>query len=209
MSLPDNRIRLQAAEIDFETQVGVTGQDHDSYPASGQQLRYDWMRLYLIGLLANQSSESEPVEFREGTLWFQPSVGMMVRYNDAWADLANVLRLGTDSGGAPITLADLYATIASLVGAKPTSTFSGSSSNDGVTLIPIPDSLRLSLAGATRPFLWINGLQIDPRLLEYVGGSLPSAISINGGVTIDSGDTFIVVAMSMASANFFSPEVSV
>lgn len=71
--LPDNRLNLQGPLIDFDTEVGTTGQAHDTFPKPGPA-RYDQMRSYLIALLSNQSSFSEPVEFRVGSLWFDLNV---------------------------------------------------------------------------------------------------------------------------------------
>jgi hypothetical protein len=70
--LPDNRINLQGPLVDF-TKVGTTGQAHDLFPQPGPA-RFDQMRSYLIALLANQSSFSEPIEFRVGSLWFDLNV---------------------------------------------------------------------------------------------------------------------------------------
>lgn len=67
--IPDNRINLQPPLIDFVDDVGTTGQAHDTFPQPGQA-RYDWMRSYLIGLLAHQASFQEPIEFRLGSVWF-------------------------------------------------------------------------------------------------------------------------------------------
>ena len=93
--LPDNRIRYTAPEINFTTDVGITGQDHDSYPAPNQPFRYDWMRIALIGLLANQSSYIEPVEYRDGTLWFDLNDNSYkARYSDQWVNLSEVLSVG-------------------------------------------------------------------------------------------------------------------
>lgn len=67
--LPDNRIRFPGPPIDFDSEVGTTGQAHDTFPAPGQA-RFDWLRSYLIGLLSNQASYTTPIEFRVGSLWF-------------------------------------------------------------------------------------------------------------------------------------------
>ncbi len=64
----DNRLKFPSTLIDF-TEVGLSGQEHDYYPAPGQA-RYDTLRLYLIALLANQAAASAPTQYREGTLWF-------------------------------------------------------------------------------------------------------------------------------------------
>lgn len=67
--LPDGRIRLPGPPIDFTNDVGDTGKAHDTFPAPGP-VRFDHLRSYLIGLLSNQASFLEPVEFRFGSLWF-------------------------------------------------------------------------------------------------------------------------------------------
>jgi len=75
----DNRLRFQGPKFDFNSQVGLSGLDHDNYPAPGLA-RYDQMRMYLIALLANQSSDSPPTEYRAGTIWFDLNEG----YFKAW-----------------------------------------------------------------------------------------------------------------------------
>ena len=68
--LPDNRLQFPPTRIDFDTQVGITGQAHDLFPGPNQQPRFDWLLCWFIALLANQSSFDEPTQYREGTLWF-------------------------------------------------------------------------------------------------------------------------------------------
>jgi hypothetical protein len=102
MSLPDNRIRFPSALIDFTTDVGVTGQEHDNYPAPGQA-RYDWLRMYLLGLLSCQSSHTEPTQFREGTWWFDLNgPEMKVRVGGNWRPASEVIMAGS------LTLAEFY-----------------------------------------------------------------------------------------------------
>lgn len=92
MPLPDNRIRFPAEAIDFDTEVGVTYQQHDNYPAPNQAARYDWARLVVIGLLSHQAAFNEPTEFRNGTLWFDlNSDKFQVRIADNWDDFATHL----------------------------------------------------------------------------------------------------------------------
>lgn len=89
----DNRIKFPATAIDF-SEVGVTGQDHDNYPAGSQQARYDWMRMVIIGLLSCQSSAIEPTQYRDGTWWFDLStLSMKIRVGEAWEPAAKVLAL--------------------------------------------------------------------------------------------------------------------
>ena len=89
----DNRIKFPATAIDFN-EVGVTGQDHDNYPAGSQQARYDWMRMVIIGLLSCQSSDAEPTQYRDGTWWFDlTTLSMKIRIGEAWEPAAKVLAL--------------------------------------------------------------------------------------------------------------------
>lgn len=93
--LPDNRLRLQAPAIDFTNNVGITGQDHDNYPAPNQQARYDHLRMYLIALLANQSSYSAPTQYREGTLWFNLNTNeLLIMHNGSWTSMLDVIKVG-------------------------------------------------------------------------------------------------------------------
>ena len=109
-STPDYRIRFPAPTINFGSEVGLTGQTHDNYPAPNSQLRFDWMRLYLLGLLSNQASYHEPTQFREGTLWLDLNgPELRIRQNDEWASLASVINvqpqtLNTDA----VTLLDMF-----------------------------------------------------------------------------------------------------
>jgi len=120
MTLPDNRIRYPAGLVDFAGEVGLTGQDHDSYPLQNTQARFDWMRLTLIGLLSNQSSVGdEPTQFRQGTTWFDldggPDGAMKVRIREGsdgtWTTLADVILLETVDGTV-FTLSEFFQQVA-------------------------------------------------------------------------------------------------
>jgi hypothetical protein len=95
---PDNRIRLPAPPIDFTDDVGETGQDHDRFPEPGQA-RFDWMRMFLVGLLANQASYNEPINFRKGTFWFDLNTSILkIRTGDGvagtdWSDVGEVIQV--------------------------------------------------------------------------------------------------------------------
>jgi hypothetical protein len=96
--LPDNRMRFPAPPIDFEDDVGDTGQDHDSFPEPGQA-RYDWMRMAVIALLSNQSSFNEPVNYRVGTPWLDLNTWTLkIRTGDGvkgteWSDFSEVIQV--------------------------------------------------------------------------------------------------------------------
>lgn len=117
--LPDDRINLQPPLVDFST-VGTTGQAHDTFPAPGPA-RYDWMRSYLIGLLSNQSSFSEPIEFRLGTIWFNLNDAtfkyragatdpILLNEGESWLSLSYGIELDTG-----LTLQDWFAQIQALI----------------------------------------------------------------------------------------------
>ena len=208
--LPDNRVRFPAAKVDFDTLVGVTGQEHDSYPAPGQQPRFDWMRLFLIGLLAQQSSYKEPTQFREGTPWFDLNDAVLKIYrNNAWAGIAEAIKLGDDSEGRPVMLQDVYATIKTLLGYRPTATFSGRSNNDGITVITIPESIRAAAGSGSRAIVWIDGVQIDPRHSEFVGGTAPVSIRLTGGEALNRNQRFSVLLIAIDSTYFVADDVVV
>lgn len=117
--LPDDRINLQPPLVDFSV-VGTTGQAHDTFPAPGPA-RFDWMRSYLIGLLSNQSSFTEPIEFRLGTIWFNLNDAsfkyragathpIILNEGDNWLSLSYGIQLDTG-----LSLQDWFAQIQALI----------------------------------------------------------------------------------------------
>lgn len=189
--MPDNRIRFSAPKIDFEAEVGLTGQAHDDYPAPGQQIRYDWMRSYLIGLLANQSGQTAPAQCRTGTLWYDTSVNAFkVKTTEGWVSAAEAIVLNDDG----LTLADLYATMTALLNSAPTVSFGGLSVNNGVALLPVPESLRQYVVFGSRPLVWINGVMLDPRTVRYTSGA--EGIDLLDD-TLSSGDRYTVLMLNV------------
>jgi hypothetical protein len=187
----DNRIRLEPTEIDFEDTVGVTGRAHDNFPAKGQQPRYDWMRIYLIGLLSLQSSTEPPSEFRTGTLWFDRSDNTVKIYNGAgWVDLAEHIALTDD-----LTLAEWFEIVQPKINSiQPRLTFSGTALSDNIVSIPVPQSIQdqLTSLDGMHPFVYINGELVDPRNSNFVS-ELSSAVILSGGVDLDTDDEFTVI----------------
>ena len=114
MALPDNRIRLSSSKIDFENDVGIASQDHDDYPPPQGQARFDHMRMFLIGVLSQQSSYDEPTQKRDGTPWFDLNTFQLkIWTQNSWQSYASVLALAEDSeGNVTETLATWYSTIA-------------------------------------------------------------------------------------------------
>ena len=96
--LPDNRMRFTAPPIDFEDDVGETGQDHDRFPEPGQA-RYDWMRMVVISLLANQASYNAPVNYRRGSFWIDLNTGILkARTGEGiagteWSDIGELIQV--------------------------------------------------------------------------------------------------------------------
>lgn len=192
-TLPDNRIRLPAAKIDFANDVGLSGLNHDSYPQPSGQARYDHMRMFLIGLLAQQASFEEPTEFREGSPWFDLNVmALKIRLGNSWVSYAEAIPLTEpDTDGNIVTLAEWYTAVQGvLTGLSPEVVFSGICNANSVTSITIPESLQSALNSDSRVFLYINGALVNPHNCSLVG-SPPTTISL-AGVVLSNGDTFIV-----------------
>jgi hypothetical protein len=207
---PDCRIRFPAAAIDFASMVGITGQAHDGYPAPGDQPRFDWLRLFLIGLLANQASYNIPTEHREGSLWFNlNTLELEIQRNGSFVPLAQVVRLDTDANGQPITLAQWYAAAMPVVNSLgPVATFSGSCHTPNTTSIPIPVLLQAAANQNTHAMVYINGLLVDPRNCVYVGSpGRAASITLANGVLLGNGDRFTVVIMNMTPSLFHTPDV--
>ena len=207
---PDNRIRFPAARIDFATDVGITGQDHDNYPMPQGQARYDHMRMTLIGLLAQQASFSEPTQYREGSAWFDlNTLTMKIRKGNSWVSYAEAIALtAPGTSGSPLTLAEWYATVSdTLTSLAPEVVFTGQCSANGTGSITIPQSLQASVVTESRVFLYINGHLVSPLDCSLIG-TPPTGISLSGAV-LSAGDTFVVSIRRISPATFLSTSVVV
>jgi hypothetical protein len=208
MPLPDNRLRMPVTLIDFVNDVGETGLDHDSWPAPGNQARYDWMRMWFIATLSNQSSFSEPTEFREGTPWFDlNNLTIKIRANDAWVPFSEVISVseGSDTEET-VSLSEWYtATEALLQTTAPEATWGGNCNEDDITTIIVPEAIRSQIdVTKSRPFVWINGLQIDPRDAEY---RTTLSVELLNTIKLDTDDRYTVVIKNITSTLFHVPNV--
>ena len=217
MTLPDFRIRFPAPLIDFATEVGLTGQEHDNYPAPGAQARYDHLRMYLIGLLGNQASFDQPSQYSEGTIWFDLSDqvtattagGLKIYSNNEFTDLANVIALR--DGTSSTSLSDWYANEASVIlkTLSPEVCFGGSIVTSGVSKIPIPVSLNSFINDReSRVFLTVNGVGIDPRevAINVIGSQ--KYVDISPGA-FDANDEFFVSIRRVPNQTFHTESVIV
>jgi hypothetical protein len=210
MAVPDNRIRFSSTRIDFATDVGLSGQDHDSYPPPGGQARYDHLRMFLIGLLAQQASFQPPTQFRDGTAWFDLNTfTLKVRLGQDWLPYANVLGLTEpDSDGQVVTLAEWYAAVQDILkGLSPEVVFSGKCNASDVDTIPIPTSVQTNLGAESRVFLYINGSLVDPHNCALIG-TPPTTLKLSS-ISLEQGDTFVVVIRRISSTTFLAASVSV
>lgn len=192
----DDRIQLPPTLVDFDNVVGITGQLHDNFPAGGQQPRYDWMRSFLIGLLACQSSNDPPTQYRIGTPWYNRiKKGYFTWNGTAWVSLSEVIIVSEDSSGT-ISLATSLALIQQkLLSIQPRLTFSGYCTNPNVVTIPIPSTAQsaiVDIGNLLRPLVYINGHLIDPRLCAF-NTSCPSLIILSGTAKLQVGDKFTVI----------------
>lgn len=209
-STPNNTIRFPAPLIDFEAAVGETGQDHDTYPAPGGQARYDWMRLFLIGLLAQQSSYEEPSQYRQGTPWFDLNTfSLKIRSGDAWVSYAEAIALTEpDTNGQIVTLKSWYDSVQSLlVGLGTPVFFTGRCTADNTTTITIPAALQSAIGAESRVFLYINGTLVSPLACGLVGSPSPTTIRLSG-LSLSSGDTFIADIRQVPNSTFHTSSVT-
>lgn len=209
--MPDQRIRFPSTRINFSADVGETGQDHDNYPAAGGQARYDWMRMFLIGLLSCQSSTDEPTQYREGTPWFDLNTNTLkIRSGGEWVAAAEVIALTEpDTEGAVVTLGDWYRAVQDLLaGAAPEVVFSGQCNANDITTVEVPVSLQSALFSDSRVFLYINGLLVRPTNCTLIGSPTPTTIKLSG-VALSNGDDFTAVIRRVPSSTFHSTIVSV
>lgn len=166
MSIPDYRIRFPSAKIDFDEDVhggSPDGQDVNDYPEPGQA-RYDWMRMVVIGLLANQSSEEEPLNYKIGSLWMNLNDNFFKYFDgEDWAELANAVRIGETSLKEWSELVD--ETVGKITEAA---SFTGTAGSNHITEIDVPNSALASAAYPNNhPVLYKNDLLIDPRLTDF------------------------------------------
>jgi hypothetical protein len=193
----DNRIQFPSTEVDFNNVVGIANQTHDSFPAPGQQPRYDWMRLVIIGLLSNQSSNNPPTQYRTGTTWYnRVKQSMFVWDGSAFASLATHIALMESTDGSVLSLADWFILVQDkLTSLQPKLTFGGRSERDGAQSIPVPLSIQEAISDVyelLHPIVYKNGLLIDPRFSSFSTGC-SSSIELRGDVSLDEGDRFTVM----------------
>jgi hypothetical protein len=210
MSLPDNRIKFPATKIDFATTVGVSGQDHDSFPAPGQA-RYDHMRMFLIGLLAQQASLTEPIQYRDGTPWFDLNTfSLKIRVGTSWVSYADAIALTEpDDDGKVVTLGAWYAAVqATLVNLAPEVVFSGQCNANNVSLVNLPESIQGKLSSDSRVFLYVNGSLVNPHNCTLLGSPTPTTLRLSG-VELSNGDTFVAVIRRISSSTFLGSSIVV
>ena len=210
--LPDNRLQFPPTKINFAEDVGLTGQLHDSFPGPNQQPRFDWLLSWFIALLANQSSYNEPMQYRSGTLWFDLNTNTLKIWigsvaGGQWQAIAESVAVPDALGNAmPLTQWVTAANLA-LSGSAPVVTFGGECISPSNTEINIPVPLQQYInIEKTRPFVYINGLLIDPRNCAYYTAA---TVVLKNDAKLNSGDTFTVVIMNILPQLFNIPSVQV
>jgi len=194
MTIPDYRIRFPSDKIDFDEDVygnSPDGQDVNDYPAAGQA-RYDWMRMVVMGLLANQSSEDEPLNYKIGTLWMNLNDEFYKYFNgEEFSEVANAIRIGDMNLREWSELAE--ETIGKVTEAA---SFSGTAEVNHVTEIDIPDAAITSAAYLNNhPVIYVNNLLIDPRLTSFNIDRSKVMLLDNeiGSLELKKNDTYIVL----------------
>jgi len=122
------------------------------------------MRMVVIGLLANQSSEEEPLNYKIGSLWMNLN-DYFFKYFDGeeFSELAKAIRIGDTS------LEEWSEIVEETVGkVTEAASFTGVSQANNVTEIDIPDSaLAAASYSNNHPTLYKNDLLVDPRLTDF------------------------------------------
>jgi len=188
--LPNNTMRFPAGPIDFAAEVGITGQDHDNYPEAGTQPRYDWMRMALIALLAQQSSYEEPTQYREGTPWFDLNeLALKIRKNGQWVPFAQAVLISEG-----YTLADFYAEYAATNSINVR--FNGTATALSNT-IDIPTDVAESISGSSDAVadVFINGVMVNPDNVTLG----PNQVNLSGGIQVTNGDEYVVIIRNVIS----------
>jgi len=182
----NNIIRLPEDHvINFATEVGLTGQDHDNYAEPGSYPRYDWMRMIVLGLLANQTSDKTPTEFRPGTLWYDlTSFFFKCSQDGIFGDLSKNIQVNIDLKSWSEHINYLMRLFI------PTGTFSGIAYGHS-TSINIPNKLQPFAIPPNKPYLFKLGKMISPDLMRFNTGC-PVCIELTGDAILASGDHFTV-----------------
>lgn len=187
----DNRIRFPSTLIDFQNEVGITGQDHDYYPKPGQA-RYDWMRMTLIGLLANQSSEEEPFNYRPGTIWYKLTDGYFRYCKDmdtGFVDIADGIKIEID--GVTRSLSE-WADYIEITQAdeNPMVAWNGVAT-DITTYLEIPEVIRPYAARPNaRGLLHKNGLLVNPHHVTL--SNARDRIYFTSSAVMGEGDEYVI-----------------
>ena len=197
ISETDNRINFPPTLVDFDNVVGITGQPHDNIPAPGQQPRYDWARIYWLGLLANQSSFSPPNgvdgQYRTGTLWFnRNTLSFEVWNGTSWISISNAIQLNSSGN---YSLQQFYNdTINNLKAITKKFTFSGITTSFTTTIIPVPTNISSVISADISiyfPLVYINGSLVDPRNCQISGPG--TSINLLSGVVLNQNVRFTVI----------------
>lgn len=195
MAIPDFRIRFPSSKINFVEDVfagSPDGQDVNDFPAPGEQARYDWMRMVVIGLLANQSSYEEPINYKIGTLWMDLNDNFYKYFNgESFASASDAIAIGD------MSLTDWSEVVNETVGkVTEAASFSGTSNSNGVTEINVPEN---ALAAAeyenNHPIMYKNDLLVDPRQTSF--NPERTKVLLLDGLELRRNDTFTILIQRM------------
>lgn len=210
MSIPDYRIRFDAPRIDFDSDVGNLGQDIDNYPAPNSQARFDHFRMVILGLLSNQASTNAPTQYREGSLWFDlKDETLKIRRGDGWVPIAESIVLD-DSGtnDSPNTLAKWFESAKGIIESiKNDVCYNGVIKSQGINSIPIPTQFRNQINIFSRPFVYVNGLLLQPTSTNINSYNNPTSINTSQNLEVNS--RFTVLIKNIPNNNFLEDQIVV
>jgi hypothetical protein len=137
-------------------------------------------------------------------------VTLKIRRNGAWVSVSQVIKLAdTTTPNDPLTLQDWFNAVnEDIESLRSEIFFYGTIQSFNATLIPIPTNLLDELTPTSRPFVYIDGVLINPASTSLEPGPNPTAVGVpSGGLT--QGSEFMVVIKSIPNDNFNTLPVTV
>jgi hypothetical protein len=102
----------------------------------------------------------------------------------------------TSGGVTVLTLAEWFTLAqAKLDSIQSRVVFGGHCVSNNVTSIPVPKSVQNEISGSEQylhPFVYKNGLLIDPRLCS-LPAACPTVVQLSGGAELDLNDNYTVI----------------
>jgi hypothetical protein len=180
-------MKFPVTEVDFVNDVGTTGQLHDDYPAPLTSPRFDWMRMELMGLLANQSAFGHPMNHRIGTIHYNLN-------DNAYesSDGTTFLPISSFIKAADSDLANWSQDVENAISWNKLKMIFGGYAIQRSKVIKVPESIQSYVSQSTRITFYKNGKIIEPNGITISSGC-PVCLNLSGDSILKTSDKFIVI----------------